>query len=162
MLPEIILMPAKKILGKNMAMSLAENKTSELWRSFMIRRNEVYGRVGEEYYSINVYAPDFDMNHMNMETNFIKWAGVEVSNAELIPEEMELFEIPEGLYAVFLHKGGMEAFGATMYHIFAEWLPSSEYVWENRPQFEVLGKKYKNNSDDSEEEVWIPIRRKER
>jgi AraC family transcriptional regulator len=160
MLPEIILMPTKRIVGKNMNMSLLENKTAELWRSFMIRRNEVLNRIGEEYYSINVYATDFHISQMNMETEFVKWAGVEVISADDIPEEMEFYEIPEGLYAVFIHKGGMEAFGATMNHIFSEWLPTSEFEWDNRPQFEVLGKKYKNNSDDSEEAVWIPIRKK--
>ena len=159
MLPEIILMPTKRIVGKNIDMSLSDNKTAELWRSFMISRNEVLDRVGEEYYSINIYAPDFSMKQMNMETRFVKWAGVEVSTTNNVPEDMNLFEIPEGLYAVFIHKGGVEAFGATMNHIFSEWMPSSDYMWDNRPQFEVLGKKYKNNIDDSEEEVWIPIRK---
>jgi AraC family transcriptional regulator len=160
MLPEIILMPTKRIVGKNMKMSLLENKTAELWRSFMIRRNEVFNRIGEEYYSVNVYATDFHISQMNMETEFVKWAGVEVSSNDDVPVEMESYEIPEGQYAVFIHKGGMEAFGATMNHIFSEWLPTSEFEWDNRPQIEVLGKKYKNNSDDSEEAVWIPIRKK--
>ncbi len=39
-------------------------------------------------------------------------------------------------------------------------LPNSEYELENRPHFEVLGEKYKNNDPNSEEEIWIPIKKK--
>lgn len=28
---------------------------------------------------------------------------------------------------------------------------------DERPRFEVLGKKYRNNDETSEEEIWIPI-----
>ena len=36
----------------------------------------------------------------------------------------------------------------------------SEYEFDNRPQFEILGEKYKNNAPDSEEEIWIPIKKR--
>lgn len=39
-------------------------------------------------------------------------------------------------------------------YIFATWLPSSAYVLDNRPHFEVLGAKYKSNDPGSEEEIW--------
>ncbi|MDP5096829.1 MAG: GyrI-like domain-containing protein [Flavobacterium sp.] len=39
-------------------------------------------------------------------------------------------------------------------------MPNSEYQLDNRPHFEILGAKYKNNAPDSEEEIWIPIKRK--
>jgi len=39
-------------------------------------------------------------------------------------------------------------------------LPNSDYELDNRPHFEILGKKYKNNSADSEEEIWIPVKLK--
>jgi len=44
--------------------------------------------------------------------------------------------------------------------IYTVWLPASDYVLDNRPHFEVLGDKYKNNDPSSEEEVWIPIKPK--
>lgn len=40
------------------------------------------------------------------------------------------------------------------------WLPASDYNLDNRPHFEVLGEKYKNNDPTSEEEIWIPIKLK--
>ncbi|MFM9945765.1 MAG: GyrI-like domain-containing protein, partial [Bacteroidia bacterium] len=44
--------------------------------------------------------------------------------------------------------------------IYGTWIPNSEYNLDNRPHFEILGEKYKNNHPDSEEEIWIPIKPK--
>ena len=73
---------------------------------------------------------------------------------------MDTLTIEEGLYAVFTYTG--EAKNAVTFFdaIYNLWLPNSEYETENRPQFEILGSKYKQNSPDSEEEIWIPIRLK--
>jgi len=48
-----------------------------------------------------------------------------------------------------------------MNYIMSQWLPNSKYILDHRPHFELLGAKYKNNSPDSEEEVWIPIKEKQ-
>ena len=61
------------------------------------------------------------------------------------------------MYAVFNYKGAQSDAAAFFNTIYTEWLPSSDYELENRPQFEILGEKYKKNSPDSEEEIWIPI-----
>lgn len=45
-------------------------------------------------------------------------------------------------------------------YIFGTWLPASGYYLDNRPHFEILGHKYKNNDPDSEEEIWIPVKPK--
>jgi AraC family transcriptional regulator len=42
---------------------------------------------------------------------------------------------------------------------FSTWLPDSEYRLDVRPHFEVLGEKYKNDDPESEEEIWIPIKK---
>jgi AraC family transcriptional regulator len=44
-------------------------------------------------------------------------------------------------------------------YIFTRWLPASGYQLDNRPHFEILGDKYKNNDPESEEEIWIPVRK---
>jgi AraC family transcriptional regulator len=36
-------------------------------------------------------------------------------------------------------------------------MPTSKFKIDDRPHFEVLGKKYRNDDKDSEEEIWIPI-----
>jgi AraC family transcriptional regulator len=74
---------------------------------------------------------------------------------------MEIIEIPEGLYAVFNYKGDQTNAVSFFNIIYTEWLPNSDYQLDNRPQFEILGEKYKNNDTSSEEEIWIPIKKKD-
>lgn len=88
---------------------------------------------------------------------FEKWAAVEVSSLETIPDGMASFILPAGLYAVFEYKGS-SADHSIFQYIFSEWLPQSAYLVDDRPHFEVLGPKYKNNDPNSEEEIWIPIK----
>ena len=73
---------------------------------------------------------------------------------------LKMLNLKGGMYAVFIHKGLPSEFKKTMDYIFLEWMPDSDYKLDHRPQFEVLGEKYKNNHPDSEEEVWIPIQLK--
>ena len=50
----------------------------------------------------------------------------------------------------------------TFFNIFLE--PGYQnrlYILDNRPHFEVLGGKYKNNDSNSEEEIWIPVKQKQ-
>ncbi|MCB0855813.1 MAG: GyrI-like domain-containing protein, partial [Bacteroidetes bacterium] len=47
-------------------------------------------------------------------------------------------------------------------YIFFECLPKSDYLLDNRPHFEVLGEKAKLNDPNSEEEIWVPIRLKDK
>jgi len=148
---------SKKLLGVNLAMSLAENRTGELWRSFMPRLHEIETREGTELYSLQVYDENY-FQHFSPTNSFEKWALAEVKNFSMIPDEMEPFELPGGLYAVFQHKGmGTEIFQ----HIYDVWLPNSEFQLDDRPHFEVLGEKYKQGSSDSEEEIWIPVSQKD-
>jgi AraC family transcriptional regulator len=59
-----------------------------------------------------------------------------------------------------LHKGAASDGPKTFQYIFGTWLPDSEYLIDNRPHFEILGEKYKNEDPTSEEEIWIPIKPK--
>jgi AraC family transcriptional regulator len=68
--------------------------------------------------------------------------------------------LSEGLYAVFIHKGPASQGEKTFRYIFNTWLPASDYLLDNRPHFEIMGEKYKNEDSLSEEEVWIPIKLK--
>lgn len=139
-------------------MSLINNTTFELWRSFMTTKIKIQNSIGTDSYSIQVYPPTYFEN-FDPNTTFEKWAAVEVSNFENIPDAMETFTIPSGWYAVFLYKG-LSSDNRIFNYIFTEWLPNFEYHLDNRPHFEILGEKYKNNDPNSEEEIWIPIKLK--
>lgn len=156
MQPQFVTIEPKKLLGICLEMSLAENLTGELWRSFMPRLKEIETRVGNNLYSLQVYDEDY-FQQFSPTREFEKWALAEVKNFSVIPDEMEPFELPGGLYAVFQHKGmGTEIFQK----IFSVWLPNSGYSLDIRPHFEILGEKYKQGSPDSEEEIWIPVKEK--
>lgn len=160
MTPEIKLLSAKKLIGKSTRMSLAINKTPMLWKAFMTERKSIQNTIGTDLYSIQVYDHKDDFRNFTPQTEFEKWAVVEVENFDGIPENMKSFVLPKGMYAVFIHKGTPAEFQKTFQYIFGVWLPSSEYLLDDRPHFELLGEKYKNNSPDSEEEVWIPVKEK--
>jgi len=159
MTPRIETLVEKKLIGKRMIMSFADNKTFELWRSFMPRRNEIQNRIGTEFYSVQSFAPDF-FNNFDMNATFEKWATVEVTDFDIIPNEMQALTLPGGLYAVFFYKGLPSAAGPTFEYIFKTWLPNSNYVLDNRLHFEILGDKFNKDSVDSEEEIWIPVKQK--
>lgn len=158
--PEIRTLPTKKLIGKSLEMSYMNNRTGELWRSFMPRRKEISNNIGSELYSMQIYHGIFDFQNFNPNDNFTKWAAVGVTDFEQIPESMESYTLKGGLYAVFLHKGSSLDFQRTFQHIFSVWLPNSDYQIDDREHFELLGENYKNESPDSEEEVWIPIKLK--
>ncbi len=157
---QIITIPEKKLVGKRIRMSLSGNRTAELWQSFMPRRKEIRKKLNAEFISVEVYDPEMEFIDFTPETEFEKWAAVEVSNYDETPEGMETLDIPGGLYAIFDYKGAANEFESTFRYIFATWLPASDYSLDNRPHFEVMGEKYKGNDPNSEEEIWIPVRRK--
>jgi AraC family transcriptional regulator len=150
-------LPSKKLMGKQLPMSFSQDRTGVLWGSFMPQRKHILNKLDNNLYSMQIFStpPSFQKD-----VEFVKWAAVEVTDFEVIPEGMETYILTGGSYAVFQHIGPASAFQKTFHYIFQEWLPSSEYVLDHREHFELLGEKYKNNDPDSEEEVWIPIKTK--
>ncbi len=161
MTPRIEILPEKKLVGKRMKMSLSDDKTGDLWKSFMQRRNEIKNNLTADLFSMQVYDKSLNFENFNQDTVFEKWAAVEVTDFNNIPSGMASFTLSGGLYAVFLHRGAASTGPATFGYIFGTWLPNSEYSLDKRPHFEILGEKYKNEDPDSEEDIWIPIKRKE-
>lgn len=149
-------LPEKKLIGKSGRMSFANNHTAELWRSLIPRRKEITNSIGSELYSAEVYPPNF-FDQFNPAAVFDKWALIEVTDFNTVPEDMETMIFPEGLYAVFLHKGPASEGPRTYQYIFQTWLPASGYILDERPHFAVMGERYKHEEADSEEEIWIPV-----
>jgi len=156
--PKIVQLSEKILLGKCLKMSYSQNKTVQLWQSFMPLKKHIKNTVGNDVYSVQVYEQLFDYNSFDLEAQFTKWATIEVSDEKGNDLDLQKLELEGGLYAVFLHKGSSSDFQKTFESIFKDWLPISEYVLDARPHFEVLGDNYQNNHPDSEEEIWIPIK----
>jgi AraC family transcriptional regulator len=118
---------------------------------------KIENRIGTNLYSLQIYNEDY-FEKFNPSAIFEKWALAEVSDFEYLPEGLKSFELHGGEYAVFNYTGSAENAPQIFGYIFGTWLPSSGYMLGNRPHFEVLGPKYKQNSSDSEEEIWIPVK----
>jgi AraC family transcriptional regulator len=158
--PRIEILFEKKLVGKRMNMTFSNNRTFELWNTFMPRRNKIHDCIGTDLFSVQIYDPLFFEN-FNPDKEFEKWATIEVSTFETVPEGMEPFILKGGLYAVFLYRGAASAATPTFQYILGTWLPNSVYSLDDRPHFEILGEKHKNEDPTSEEEIWVPIKPKE-
>lgn len=156
MQPRFETLAEKKLVGRRIRMSLANNKGSQLWGSFMPARKEIRNTIGSEIYALEVYDAGY-FDSFNPAAEFDKWAAVAVGDFGDVPASMETITAA-GLYAVFLHKGSASSGVKTYEYIFMNWLPNSDFLVDLRPHFAVMGEKYKGEDSASEEELWVPIK----
>jgi AraC family transcriptional regulator len=159
MLPRIQTILPKKLIGKRLKMSFADYRIEQLWKSFSPRRKEIVNYLTNDLISMAIY-PKNHFTEFRPDNEFERWATAEVSDFNMVLHEMETYILPGGLYAVFHHQGDAKEFFRTMQFIFETWLPDSGYELDDRPHFEILSEKYKNNDSGSEEEIWIPVKSK--
>lgn len=143
----------------NMNLQTIQQETGNLARQFMPRRHEINSRIGKHVLSIQNYG-ELQMKDMTSQTIFEKWIAVEVSNIEEIPIGMESFILEAGMYAVFSYKGSIEDFSKSRQYIFQDWLPNSKYKLDSRAYFEELSENYIKDLQNTEEDIWIPIKEK--
>jgi AraC family transcriptional regulator len=149
------------LVGLRARMTLAADRSPELWRRFMPRRHEVPGRVEGRYISMAVrdrVSGADPSGLLPVDTPFDRWVAVEVNAAGGVPEGMESHIRSGGLYAVFVHRGPASAAPRTWGYIFGTWLPASQFELDDREHFEVLPEGYRPDDPAAEEEVWIPVR----
>ena len=153
--PKICEFEGKLLAGVRRRMSLADDRTSEIWREFRSREKEVQHRVGKESYSLKVYDTGHSLAVFAPAVEFDKWAAAHVTAQT---DEFESVKIPPGKYAVFVHHGTPADASRTFGYIFGQWLPGSGFELDERPHFEVLPEDYSPFDPNAEEEIWIPIR----
>jgi AraC family transcriptional regulator len=158
MIPKIIEIKQKRLIGMRLEMNLIDNKTVDLWQQFSPRIKEIRHKCFTSRYSLQIY-PEAYFDHFDPSTKFIKWAAVEVSSVDNVPSGMQVLTLKAALYAVFHHKGS-SANPSVFQYIYGQWIPNSDYALDNRPHFEVLPKNYRPNDPNSEEDLFIPIRTK--
>lgn len=158
--PKIITLKSKKLIGQTIEMSLTNNKNLELFSGFMPQVKNIENTLSKDVFEVMLYTENYFIQ-FNPTAIFTKWAAVEVSSNSTTPEGMNTLNIDSGLYAVFNYKGLPQDFGTLMRYILTDWLPNSIYQLDNRPHFNILGKKYIKDSPNSEEEVYIPLKIKQ-
>ncbi len=160
MFDRLEILPPTLLAGLKRKIPLTSDFITALWRDFMQRVKSISHRKNSDLYSVQLYDADIKFETFNPATPVTKWAAIAVTDGMNLPTGIELCKINGGLYAVFLHKGIPAKFPETMSYIFQTWLPESGYEFDQREQFELMGEKYIHNDPLSEEEVWIPIRKK--
>lgn len=156
--PELVHSGEMVLLGMNRTMSLQNNQTGELWQTFMMNRNRLPAHTGTNLYSVQCYDPDY-FTAFAFDRTFVKWAAIRPDTPADPPEGYQMLKVPEGWYAVFQYRGSDSNAPALFRYIFTGWLPGSGYSLDNRPHFEILGPGYKRNDPESEESIWIPVRK---
>ncbi len=150
----------KHLVGFSDRFSMSNQRIPQLWQKFMPRRGEIDGVLSTDFFSVEEYDDLSFFEAFNPTKEFRKWAAVEVDPSTDQPSDFEKLHIPAGDYVVFTFVGPpSEAFKAYSY-IFQSWIPSSDFDVDLRPHFSLMGAKYKMNDISSEEEIWIPIKKK--
>lgn len=157
MQPRIETLPETKLVGKRIRTSFAENRTGELWQSFMPERGRIRLSTGPELYAVDIFDGTDFFREFNPSREFEKWAAMQVSEYRDVPSGMETLTVPAGLYAVFHYRGKASEARETFQFIYGTWIPGSDYELDNRPHFALMGEKYRNEDPESEEEFWVPI-----
>ncbi len=157
-IPKILQSPEKKLVGLYQTMSLANHPVAELWKRFMPMIKQIPNQVSSNLFSVSIYS-ELYFHQFSPFHEFEKWAALEVSDFDSVPNVLDSLIVLQGLYAVFDYKG-LSTDNRIYEYIHGEWLPNSDYELDNRPHFEILGEWYINNDPNSEEEIWIPIKPK--
>ncbi|ARI77836.1 GyrI-like domain-containing protein [Halobacillus mangrovi] len=160
MTPELIQLKTKKLIGKSMQMSLNDDHTVELWRSFMPKLKTIKDRIDDNLYNMKVFEEKLDPARFTPDTLFHKWAAVEVREFDEKQNELEPIILNGGLYAMFYHHGPASEFHKTLQSFYEEWLPASDYLIDEREHFERFTKEYDPLDPNAVEEVWIPVKKK--
>lgn len=138
-------------------MSLVEDSTFDLWHGFMTNKKQISHQVGNDLYNLHVYSEHVTFFNFTENTVFTKWACVEVSNMDTVPEGMDVLMFEGGMYLVEEHNGPSFEVQKTYDRIFKEIIPFSNFSVDQRPHFEVLGEHYLGRDPNSKEDIWIPI-----
>ena len=56
MAPKIIELKSRKVIGISQEMSLVDNQTFELWKSFRVRSSEIKNRISEDFISLQLFT----------------------------------------------------------------------------------------------------------
>jgi AraC family transcriptional regulator len=130
-----------------------------LWREVSSHFGKIPGQVDRKAYGV-IY-------NMNDDAGFAYMAGVEVSTAADVPEELNVIRIPEVTCAVFEHIGSVSTLKDTVTRVWHEWLPASGLKVargdEEMPDIlEQYGEGFNPETGTGDIEVWVPIKNRSR
>ncbi|MBO3700626.1 GyrI-like domain-containing protein [Roseivirga sp. E12] len=156
--PEIVIEPARNLVGLHCKTSMVQNNIPMLWTVFRRRQHEIKNTINNGRFGVSDYK-NLKVSQFTPSAMIGKWATVEVSSQEEIPEEMVVYNLSGGLYARFMHKGGKKNVQMSFEYIYSTWLPNTKYEIDNRDHFEHYPKVYLGpENPESELFIFLPIK----
>lgn len=152
-------MSAKTLVGHRMMVTAATDNPVLLWRPFKMKLKEIGNVQTDRFYSVQTFEGE-DLSRFDANTEFTKWAAVEVSEVGNIPEGMEVIRIPKGLYATLVHYGTAAEFQKTTDFIYRHWLPESKYDLDDRPHLTIMPSDHRPDDPNAAELVCVPVKPK--
>ncbi|WP_320822668.1 AraC family transcriptional regulator [Reinekea sp.] len=130
--PDIIVQPATKLVGIARQYSHADLDLAKLWSAFRPYRHNITNQLGSDGFGIyESYEEHGD------EVRFVYLCSVPVSSFDAVPDGMTARELPEQMYARFVHLGPLADLEQSLKYIWGSWLPKSGYEYVERPDFEL-------------------------
>ncbi|TDF42242.1 AraC family transcriptional regulator [Alteromonadaceae bacterium M269] len=153
--PEIITRPAIKLVGIANQYDNADLSLPRLWSGFRPYRDKIKNRISDSAFGIyEAYEEEGE------DVKFVYICSAAVENFDDIPEGMVSRELPEQLYAKFVHKGPISHLDKSLKYIWGSWLPKSNYQYVEKPDFELYPPGYNVMDPQSEMALHIPIQEK--
>lgn len=153
--PEILTRSAMKLIGISSEYDDADLSLPRLWSAFRPYKDQIQNRINDA--SFGIYE-SYEENDDQVNFSYVCCAAVE--NFDFIPEGMTTRELPEQLYAKFIHKGSISNLDKTLKYIWGSWLPKSKYEYEEKPDFELYPSGYNVMDPECEMALHIPIKLK--
>jgi AraC family transcriptional regulator len=135
------------------------NEIPKLWQELTPHFGKIPGQVGQKVYGV-VY-------NIKNSAEFAYLAGVEVSSAADVPDELSVVRIPDIAYAVFPHDGHVSSLKDTIATIWNDWLPASGLrvgrMDEEMPDIlEQYDESFNPKTGMGGMEIWVPIKMRAR
>lgn len=153
--PEIISRPAVKLVGISQQYDDTNLSLPILWSAFRPYRDKIANRLNDESFGIYEY---YEEDGEEIKFSYVCCAAV--ANFDNVPQGMTTRELPEQLYAKFIHKGSIANLDKTLKYIWGSWLPKSKYDYLERPDFELYPPGYNVMDPASEMALHIPVVKK--
>lgn len=116
------------------------------WRDFSAL-GPLPGQLGEHAYGVICAATATTCEYM---------CAVEVAALEVLPKTLGRMRIAPQTYAVFLHRGHVDALPQT-WQAALDWLARSSWESAHQPDFERYGDAFDPDSGSGEVEVWLAV-----
>ncbi len=160
----IIISPAIKEIGEIKLAGISiltkdKNEIKEAWRIFLksvgkIRNSSFFSEAcSNPGFGLECYNDDFFESG-----KFFYMPSVQVDSFDDLPVEMSLKIIPPAKYAVFTHKGIPSTISETITAAYDKWIPESGYKVDRSYDFEYYDDRFKPDSNESEIDIYIPIK----